>query len=131
MLYVSWHSCHFYSLLNYATWRRQFSIGKESIQRGRNMGVRERNTRLDLQCPGLHTAPSSGKINKILGRIQNIKKFTTKKPRKVMGKLAGNLRQASFRIPGWAGIFSPIQVALKDTRQWLRITPNLTQCLNY
>ena len=71
------------------------------------------------------------KINKILGRIQNIKKFTTKKPRKVMEKLAGSLHQASFRIPGWAGNFSPIQVALKDTRQWLRITPNLTQCLNY
>ena len=27
------------------------------------------------------------------------------------------------------GLFSPIQVALKGTGQWLLITPDLTQCL--
>ena len=46
-----------------------------------------------------------------------------------MEKLAGRLQHASFGIPGGAGLFSPVQVALKGTRQWLRVTLNLTQCL--
>ena len=98
-------------------------------QRGGNMGTLEINARLDLQWPGLHTAPTSGKNLKILDRIQNIKMFTTKTPRKVMEKLAGSLQHASFGIPGGSGLFSPIQVALKGTSQWLSVTPNLTQCL--
>ena len=46
-----------------------------------------------------------------------------------MEKLAGSLKHASFGIPGGTGLFSPMQVALEGTNQWLRITPDLTQCL--
>ena len=52
---------------------------------------------------------------KILKRLQNIKRFTRKTPRKVMEKLAGSLQKASFRIPGGAGLFSSIKVALNGT----------------
>ena len=69
------------------------------------------------------------KNRKILDRLQNIKKFTTKTPRKVMEKIAGRLQHLSFGIPGGTGLFSPIQVALKGTIQWLRIIPDLAQCL--
>ena len=79
--------------------------------------------------PGLHTAPTSGKNQKIIYWLQNIKKFTTKTTRKFMEKLSGSLQNASFRISGGSGLFSPIQVALKVTIQWLRITPDPTQCL--
>ena len=48
-----------------------------------------------------------------------------------MEKLAGSLQNASFGIPGGAGMFSPIQFALKGTSQWLCITPDLTQCIQY
>ena len=50
-------------------------------------------------------------------------------PRVATEKLAGSLQNASFGIPGGSGLFSPIQVMLKVTRQWLRVTPDLTQCL--
>ena len=46
-----------------------------------------------------------------------------------MEKLAGSLQHASFGIPGGAGMFSPVNVAPKGTIQWLRIPPDLTQCL--
>ena len=46
-----------------------------------------------------------------------------------MGKLEGRLQHASFGIQGGEGIFSPIQVDLKGTSQWLHITPDLTKCL--
>ena len=46
-----------------------------------------------------------------------------------MEKLSGNLQHASFGIPGGAGMLSPIHVALQGTIHWLRITPELTQCL--
>ena len=46
-----------------------------------------------------------------------------------MEKLAGSLQHASFVIPGEAWMFSPIQVVLKVTSQWLRIIPNITQRL--
>ena len=78
------------------------------LKRGRNIGAQEINPRLDLQCPVLHTAPTSRKIRKILDRLQNVKKFTTKTPGKFMEKLAGRLQHASFYIPGEAGLFSPI-----------------------
>ena len=68
-------------------------------------------------------------IQKILDQLQNIKKFTAKTPREVMEKLSGSLQHISFGIPGGSGIFFPIQVPLKGTSQWLRITPDLTQCL--
>ena len=55
--------------------------------------------------------------------------FTTKTPQKGIEKLAGSLQNASFGIPGGEGLFSSIQVATKGTSQWLRITPDLTQCL--
>ena len=69
------------------------------------------------------------KNRKILAWLQNIKRFTTKTLSKVMEKLAGSLHHASFGTPGGAGLFSPIQVAPKGTSQWLRVTPDLTQCL--
>ena len=47
-----------------------------------------------------YTAPTSRKNRKILERLQNIKRFTTKTPRKFMDKLVGSLQKASFRIPG-------------------------------
>ena len=76
-----------------------------------------------------HCAYQQKKNRKILERLQNIKRFTTKTPSKVMEKLAGSLHHALFGIPGGAGMFPPIQVELKGTRQWLRVTPDLTQCL--
>ena len=48
-----------------------------------------------------------------------------KPPKKVMEKLAGSLHHALLVIPGGADLFSPIQVALKVTSQWLRVTPDL------
>ena len=57
------------------------------------------------------------KNRKILERLQNIKRFTTKTPGKVMEKLAGSLQNASFGIQEGAGLFSTIQVALKGTSQ--------------
>ena len=89
------------------------------------MGAQEINNIMDLQWPGLHTAPTSKKNRKILDQLQNTKMFTTKTPRKVMEKLAGSLHHESVGIPGGAGMFSPIHVALKGTSQWLRITPDL------
>ena len=56
-----------------------------------------------------------GKNRNILERLQNIKRFTTEKPRKVMEKLTGSLHHASFGISRRAEMFSPIQVALKGT----------------
>ena len=66
------------------------------------------------------------KNRKILDRIQNIKRFTTKTPRKVMEKLADSLQHISLDIPVGVGLFS---VTLQGTIQWLRITPDLTQYL--
>ena len=93
------------------------------------MGSRERNPRMYLKWPGLHTAPTPRKIRKTLDRLQNIKRFTKKTPMKVKEKLAGSLQHASFVIPGGVGLFLPIQVVLKGTIQWLRITPDLTKYL--
>ena len=42
-----------------------------------------------------------------------------------MEKLAGSLHHALLGIPGGAELLSPIQVALKVTSQWLRVTPDL------
>ena len=72
------------------------------------MGAREINPRLDLEWPGLHTAPIRGKKHrKILKQLQNIRRFTTKTPRKVTEKLAGSLQHSLFGITGRAGMFSP------------------------
>ena len=46
-----------------------------------------------------------------------------------MEKLAGRLHHKLFGIPGGEEMFSPVQVALKGTSQWLLVTPDLTQCL--
>ena len=48
-----------------------------------------------------------------------------------MEKLAGSLPYASSGIPEGTEMFSPIHVALMGTSQWLRVTPDLTQCLQY
>ena len=64
-----------------------------------------------------YTLRLSAKKKKIFERLHNIKKVTTKTPRKVMEKHAGSFQHASFGIPGGADIFSPIQVALKGTSQ--------------
>ena len=78
-------------LWSHSTQRGRLIIRKEAKQRERNMGAQEMNPRLDLQWTELYTAPTSGKNRKILDRLQNIKRFTTKTPRKVINKLTGSL----------------------------------------
>ena len=73
-----------------------------------------------------HCAYQRGGKRKVLDRLQNIKTFTTKANRKFMEKLAGSLQHALFSIPEGGGLFLPIKVALKGTRQWLCIKPDLT-----
>ena len=77
-----------------------------------------------------HFACQRKQIKQILERLHSIKKLRTKTPIKILEKLSGSLQQEYLGIPGGAGLFSPPQVALAVTSQWLRITPNLTQCLS-
>ena len=54
------------------------------------MGAREINFRLDIKWLGLHTVTTIRKNRKILNRIKNINKFTTKHP----GRSWRNLQSA-------------------------------------
>ena len=68
------------------------------------------------------------KVDKILNRLKKLKTFKKKIPRKLIYAIAGSLEHASFGIPGGAGLFSPIQQALKGSAQWIKVTTNLSTC---
>ena len=63
--------------------------------------------------------------------VRGIKKILKRKRPSLNSfqKIAGKLQHASFGIPGGSGLFSPIQHAMKDTPEFITLTPLLRQTL--
>ena len=63
------------------------------------------------------------KCDKILRRLKNIKRFQRKIPQNLMEEVMGSCQDASFGIPGGAGLFSALQAALIHSRYFIKVTP--------
>ena len=68
------------------------------------------------------------KCKEIQKQIQKLLKMKRASLNKYQ-KLAGKLQHASFGIPGGAGLFSPIQMAMKNDPEFITLTSDLKQIL--